>query len=73
MRKWIIAAAVAAVFAVPGAALAQSPIIIKFSHVVANDTPKTIRMTPLTTSIVRSWRPIRSPRCGACRGASGWT
>jgi hypothetical protein len=20
-----------------------------------------------------SWRPIRSPRCGACRGASGWT
>jgi len=40
MRKWIIAAAVAAVFAVPGAALAQSPIIIKFSHVVANDTPK---------------------------------
>ena len=40
MRKWIIAAAMAAVFAVPGAALAQSPIIIKFSHVVANDTPK---------------------------------
>src|SRR5512135_2014097 len=40
MRKWIIAAAVATVFAVPGAALAQSPIIIKFSHVVANDTPK---------------------------------
>src|SRR6201982_3634163 len=40
MRKWILAAAVAVVFAVPGAASAQSPIVIKFSHVVANDTPK---------------------------------
>jgi C4-dicarboxylate-binding protein DctP len=40
MRKWLLAAAVAAVIAIPGAAMAQSPIIIKFSHVVANDTPK---------------------------------
>ena len=40
MRKLLIAAAVAAVFAAPGAALAQSPIVIKFSHVVASDTPK---------------------------------
>jgi C4-dicarboxylate-binding protein DctP len=40
MRRLLLAAAVAAVFAVPGAAMAQSPIIIKFSHVVANDTPK---------------------------------
>ncbi len=40
MRKWLLAAATAAVIAIPGAAMAQSPIIIKFSHVVANDTPK---------------------------------
>jgi C4-dicarboxylate-binding protein DctP len=40
MRKWILAAAAAAVIAMPGAVMAQSPIIIKFSHVVANDTPK---------------------------------
>src|ERR671925_270084 len=40
MRKLLLAAAMAAVFAMPGAALAQSPIVIKFSHVVANDTPK---------------------------------
>ena len=40
MRKWLLAAAAAAVIAAPGAAMAQAPIIIKFSHVVANDTPK---------------------------------
>src|SRR5713226_2078812 len=40
MRKLILAAAAAAMFLAPAAALAQSPIIIKFSHVVANDTPK---------------------------------
>ena len=40
MRKWLLAAAAAAVFAAPGADVAQAPIIIKFSHVVANDTPK---------------------------------
>jgi C4-dicarboxylate-binding protein DctP len=40
MRKFILAGVAAAIFAVPGTALAQSPIIIKFSHVVANDTPK---------------------------------
>src|SRR6266436_305281 len=44
MRKLILAVAAAAisaaVFLAPAAALAQSPIIIKFSHVVANDTPK---------------------------------
>src|SRR6202140_226541 len=44
MRKLILAAAAAAIlpaiFMAPAAALAQSPIIIKFSHVVANDTPK---------------------------------
>jgi C4-dicarboxylate-binding protein DctP len=39
MRKLILAAAVA-IFIAPGIAMAQSPIIIKFSHVVANDTPK---------------------------------
>jgi C4-dicarboxylate-binding protein DctP len=44
MRKLILAAAAAAIlpaiFMASAAALAQSPIIIKFSHVVANDTPK---------------------------------
>src|SRR5512143_3688141 len=40
MRKWILAVAVAAVFAAPATGWAQSPIVLKFSHVVANDTPK---------------------------------
>src|SRR6187401_259621 len=40
MRKLVFAAVAAAVFVAPAAALAQGPIIIKFSHVVANDTPK---------------------------------
>ena len=40
MRKFVLAAAVAAIFMAPAAALADDPIIIKFSHVVANDTPK---------------------------------
>src|SRR5438309_3518340 len=40
MRKLLLAVAVAAIFVVPAAAQAQSPIVIKFSHVVANDTPK---------------------------------
>ena len=40
MRKWLLAAAVAALVAAPGADVAQAQIIIKFSHVVANDTPK---------------------------------
>ena len=40
MRKWILAAAAAAIFVVPVAASAQAPIVIKFSHVVAPNTPK---------------------------------
>ena len=41
MRKWLLAAATAAlVFAIPGAVRAQQPIIIKFSHVVSPDAPK---------------------------------
>ncbi len=40
MRKWLIAAAAAAICMAQGTAMAQSPIVIKFSHVVANDTPK---------------------------------
>jgi C4-dicarboxylate-binding protein DctP len=40
MRKLILAVAAAAILAVPGAALAQAPIVIKFSHVVAPNTPK---------------------------------
>jgi C4-dicarboxylate-binding protein DctP len=38
MRAWIIAAAIA--LAAVGPASAQEPIVIKFSHVVATDTPK---------------------------------
>jgi C4-dicarboxylate-binding protein DctP len=40
MRKSILAGIAVAVFMASGAALAQGPIIIKFSHVVTNDTPK---------------------------------
>ena len=40
MRRMLLAAAAAAVFAVPGTALAQQPIILKFSHVVSPDAPK---------------------------------
>ena len=40
MRKLILAAAAAVVMMAPAAALADDPIVIKFSHVVANDTPK---------------------------------
>ena len=40
MRKFVLAAVAAAILMVPAAASAQSPIIIKFSHVVTNDTPK---------------------------------
>src|SRR5271165_2945201 len=40
MRKWLLAAAAAAVVLAPGAGMAQQPIIIKFSHVVSPDAPK---------------------------------
>jgi len=40
MRKLMLAGIAAAIFVAPVAAMAQSPIIIKFSHVVATDTPK---------------------------------
>jgi C4-dicarboxylate-binding protein DctP len=40
MRKWLLAAAAAAVIMAPGAVMAQQPIIIKFSHVVSPDAPK---------------------------------
>jgi C4-dicarboxylate-binding protein DctP len=40
MRKLILAAAAIAALALAGGASAQSPIVIKFSHVVASDTPK---------------------------------
>lgn len=40
MRKMLLAVAAAALIAAPGVASAQAPIVIKFSHVVAPDTPK---------------------------------
>ncbi len=40
MRKLLLAVAAAAILLAPAVAEAQSPIVIKFSHVVANDTPK---------------------------------
>jgi C4-dicarboxylate-binding protein DctP len=40
MRKMVLAAAAIAALALVGGASAQSPIVIKFSHVVASDTPK---------------------------------
>jgi C4-dicarboxylate-binding protein DctP len=40
MRKWILGGIAAAVLMAPAVGLAQTPIMVKFSHVVANDTPK---------------------------------
>jgi C4-dicarboxylate-binding protein DctP len=40
MRNLLLAAVAAALMVAPGAAPAQQPIVIKFSHVVAPDTPK---------------------------------
>ncbi|MBR0952069.1 DctP family TRAP transporter solute-binding subunit [Bradyrhizobium canariense] len=40
MRKLLLAVAAAAILVAPAVVQAQSPIVIKFSHVVANDTPK---------------------------------
>src|SRR5256885_5634415 len=40
MRKLILAAASIAALTLVGPAVAQAPIVIKFSHVVASDTPK---------------------------------
>ena len=40
MRKWLLAAAATAIFIAPVAATAQAPIVLKFSHVVAPNTPK---------------------------------
>src|SRR5262244_2737863 len=40
MRKILLAAASIAALAFVGSAAAQSPIVIKFSHVVATNTPK---------------------------------
>src|SRR5215813_11757777 len=40
MRKILLAAASIAALAMVGPAAAQSPIVIKFSHVVATNTPK---------------------------------
>ena len=37
---FVVAAAAAAVLSVTGVATAQQPIVVKFSHVVAVDTPK---------------------------------
>ena len=40
MKHWILAASAAVALALAGPASAQAPIVIKFSHVVAPDTPK---------------------------------
>jgi len=40
MRKLVLAATSIAALALVGPAAAQSPVVIKFSHVVASDTPK---------------------------------
>src|SRR5262245_37080007 len=40
MKHWLAAGAAAAALAMIGPAQAQQPIVIKFSHVVAQDTPK---------------------------------
>src|SRR4029077_11237490 len=40
MRKLVLAAVSVALLALAGPASAQAPIVLKFSHVVASDTPK---------------------------------
>jgi C4-dicarboxylate-binding protein DctP len=40
MKSWILVAATALALAAAGPATAQTPIVLKFSHVVAPDTPK---------------------------------
>ncbi|MEH2568146.1 DctP family TRAP transporter solute-binding subunit [Bradyrhizobium sp. AZCC 2289] len=40
MRKLLFAGIAVAIFLAPGLASAEGPIVVKFSHVVANDTPK---------------------------------
>ena len=40
MRKWLLAAAAAAIIAAPATVMAQQPMVLKFSHVVAENTPK---------------------------------
>ena len=40
MKSWILAASATLALALAGPAAAQAPIVIKFSHVVASDTPK---------------------------------
>jgi C4-dicarboxylate-binding protein DctP len=45
MRKILLGAAAAALIALIGPATAQQPIVIKFSHVVAPDTPKGLAAT----------------------------
>jgi C4-dicarboxylate-binding protein DctP len=40
MKSWIVATAAALAVATAGPAVAQQPIVIKFSHVVSPDTPK---------------------------------
>ena len=40
MKPWILAATATVALAIAGPAAAQAPIVIKFSHVVAPDTPK---------------------------------
>jgi molybdopterin-containing oxidoreductase family membrane subunit len=48
MRKLVVAAVAAALMVLPGVALAQQPIVIKFSHVVA---PNTLWIKNLRTSV----------------------
>jgi C4-dicarboxylate-binding protein DctP len=40
MKYWFVAAAIAALAIVPGVSSAQQPMVLKFSHVVAEHTPK---------------------------------
>ena len=40
MRKSLLILAAATLFSIPGVAAAQQPLVIKFSHVVAENTPK---------------------------------
>jgi C4-dicarboxylate-binding protein DctP len=54
MHKLILAAVSIAALSLAGPASAQAPIVIKFSHVVATNTPKNSRNWPRNTPAARS-------------------
>jgi hypothetical protein len=68
--RFSLALAAASCLALAGTAVAQQPMVIKFSHVVAENTPKGQGRTRITFSF-----PVmnRSPLLGSGRQTITWT